>query len=82
MSLILRFAAGLYPTNELRRSVFAIPLAPEAVSQLKNRPKLGRENPYEFSGSGQSGVMHANGIRNLIHELGYEHISRSQFSSK
>lgn len=63
------------------RQAFAIPLAPEVVSLLKNLPKLGRKSPYLFPGSGRSGVMHANGIRNLLHGLGYESITRHGFRS-
>ncbi|MBV4466361.1 integrase arm-type DNA-binding domain-containing protein [Pseudomonas sp. SWRI79] len=63
------------------REPFAIPLAPEAVSLLKNLSKFGTESPYVFPGRGRSGVMHANGIRNLLHELGYEHITRHGFRS-
>ena len=63
------------------RQAFAIPLAPEVVSLVKNLPKLARESPYVFPGSGRSGVMHANGIRNLLHGLGYESITRHGFRS-
>jgi integrase len=63
------------------RQAFAIPLAPEVVSLLKNLPRLGRESPYVFPGRGRSGVMHANGIRNLLHGLGYESITRHGFRS-
>lgn len=63
------------------RQAFAIPLAPEVVSLLKNLPKLSRESPYVFPGRGRSGVMHANGIRNLLHGLGYEGITRHGFRS-
>ncbi len=63
------------------RQAFEIPLAPEAVSLLKNLPKLGRESPYTFPGRGRSGVMHANGIRDLLHGLGYENITRHGFRS-
>jgi integrase len=63
------------------RQAFAIPLAPEVISMLKGLPKLARESPYVFPGRGRSGVMHANGIRNLLHGLGYESITRHGFRS-
>lgn len=58
------------------RQAFVIPLAPEVVSLLKNLTKLGRESPYVDPRSGRSGVTHANDIRNLLHRLGYESITR------
>jgi integrase len=63
------------------RQAFAIPLAPEAVSLLKGLPKINTRSPHVFPGHGRSGVMHANGIRNLLHTLGYEHITRHGFRS-
>jgi len=63
------------------RQAFAIPLAPEVVSLLKGLPKINTRSPYVFPGHGQSGVMHANGIRSLLHTLGYEHITRHGFRS-
>lgn len=63
------------------RQAFAIPLAPEVVSLLKSLPKVDAKSPYIFPGCGRSGVMHANGIRNLLHDLGYEHITRHGFRS-
>lgn len=63
------------------RQAFAIPLAPEVVSLLKNLPRLDHKSPYIFPGRGRSGVMHANGIRNLLHALGYEGITRHGFRS-
>ena len=63
------------------RQAFAIPLAPQVVSLLKSLPKINIRSPYVFPGNGQSGVMHANGIRNLLHTLGYEHITRHGFRS-
>ena len=76
--------AGRWSLSDERmktRQAFAVPLAPEVVSLLKSLPKLGRESPYVFPGSGRSGVMHANGIRNLLHGLGYESITRHGFRS-
>ncbi|WLI06060.1 integrase arm-type DNA-binding domain-containing protein [Pseudomonas sp. FP597] len=63
------------------RQAFAIPLAPEVVSLLKSLPKVDAKSPYIFPGRGRSGVIHANGIRNLLHDLGYEHITRHGFRS-
>jgi len=63
------------------RQAFAIPLAPAVVSLLKDLPKINTRSAYVFPGHGRSGVMHANGIRNLLHALGYEHITRHGFRS-
>ncbi|WP_124418539.1 integrase arm-type DNA-binding domain-containing protein [Pseudomonas sp. LBUM920] len=63
------------------RQSFAIPLATEVVAILKRLPKIDTKSPYVFPGHGRSGVMHANGIRNLLHALGYEHITRHGFRS-
>jgi len=63
------------------REPFAIPLSPEVVELVKNLPRIQVRSPYLFPGNGRSGVMHANGIRSLLHELGFEHITRHGFRS-
>ncbi|WP_282361538.1 integrase arm-type DNA-binding domain-containing protein [Pseudomonas sp. PS01300] len=63
------------------REPFAIPLAPEVVSLVNAMTKSRGQSPYLFPGNGRSGVMHANGIRNLLHDLGYGHITRHGFRS-
>jgi integrase len=63
------------------RQSFAIPLAPEVVKLVKGISLVRVRSPYLFPGNGRSGVMHANGIRSLLHKLGYEHITRHGFRS-
>ncbi|HEN8705577.1 TPA: integrase arm-type DNA-binding domain-containing protein [Pseudomonas putida] len=63
------------------REPFSIPLAPEVIGLVKALPRTRANSPYLFPGSGRSGVMHANAVRSLLHELGYEHITRHGFRS-
>lgn len=63
------------------REPFAIPLAPEVIALVKTLPRIRVQSPYLFPGNGRSGVMHANGVRSLLHELGYAHITRHGFRS-
>ncbi|MBZ5239770.1 tyrosine-type recombinase/integrase [Pseudomonas aeruginosa] len=62
------------------RIAFDIPLAPQVIALLKQIPVVG-DSPYLFPGQGKTGVLHANAMRNLLHELGYEHITRHGFRS-
>ena len=62
------------------RQAFSIPLAPESIKLLASLPKV-ESSPYLFPGRGESGVMHANGIRNLLHSLDYRDITRHGFRS-
>ncbi|MFC0667976.1 tyrosine-type recombinase/integrase [Azotobacter chroococcum] len=62
------------------RQAFAIPLAPEVVELLESIPRID-DSPYLFPGQGKSGVMHANAVRNLLHGLGHESITRHGFRS-
>lgn len=62
------------------RQAFDIPLAPQVVQLLEALPRT-EGSPYLFPGQGKSGVMHANGIRNLLHELGHDDVTRHGFRS-
>lgn len=62
------------------RQAFEIPLAPEVVELLQDLPRI-EGSPYLFPGQGKSGVMHANAIRNLLHELGHDDVTRHGFRS-
>lgn len=78
----LEFGRWSLPAERMKtREPFAIPLAPETIELLKKLPTTQIQSPYLFPGNGRSGVMHANGIRSLLHELGYEHITRHGFRS-
>lgn len=62
------------------RKAFGIPLAAEVVELLEGLPRI-EGSPYLFPGQGQTGVMHANAIRNLLHSLGHNDITRHGFRS-
>ncbi|EPO7864902.1 tyrosine-type recombinase/integrase [Pseudomonas aeruginosa] len=62
------------------RIAFDIPLAPQVIALLKQIPVV-EDSPYLFPGQGKTGVLHANAMRNLLHDLGYEHITRHGFRS-
>lgn len=73
--------AGVWslPAERMKmRQAFDIPLVPEVVELLRQLPRI-KGSPYLFPGQGKSGVMHANAIRNLLHGLGHESISRHGF---
>ncbi|MFG0495880.1 tyrosine-type recombinase/integrase [Pseudomonas sp. YQ_13] len=59
---------------------FRVPLADEVIEFLKEM-KGCTTSKYLFPGRGASGAMHANGIRNLLHGLGYVDITRHGFRS-
>ncbi|MGG7647324.1 tyrosine-type recombinase/integrase [Pseudomonas sp. ES4] len=59
---------------------FKIPLADEVVVFLAELKKKA-DTDFLFPGRGASGAMHANAIRNLLHQLGYEDITRHGFRS-
>lgn len=61
------------------RVAFVIPLAKEVVELVKRIPR--ERSPFLFPGQGKTGAMHANAIRNLLHDMGYEHITRHGFRS-
>lgn len=62
------------------RQPFAIPLAPEVVALLQAFPRIGASS-YLFPGQGRTGVMHANAIRKLLHDLGHDDVTRHGFRS-
>lgn len=62
------------------RIAFTIPLADEVIDCLEAIPRIG-DSPYLFPGHGKSGAMHANAVRNLLHEMGYKSITRHGFRS-
>ncbi len=75
--------AGVWslPAERMKmRQAFDIPLAPEVVELLQELPRI-EGSPYLFPGQGKSGVMHANAIRNLLHELGHDDVTRHGFRS-
>ncbi len=69
------------PSERMKmRMAFVIPLADEVVELLKLIPRI-EGTSFVFPGQGKSGVMHANAIRNLLHSLGFESITRHGFRS-
>ncbi|MGK8180366.1 tyrosine-type recombinase/integrase [Pseudomonas aeruginosa] len=75
--------AGVWslPAERMKmRQAFDIPLASEVVELLRKLPRI-EGSPYLFPGQGKSGVMHANAIRNLLHELGHDDVTRHGFRS-
>lgn len=64
---------------KMRRG-FVIPLADQVVELLGNIPRV-EESPYLFPGQGKSGAMHANAMRNLLHDMNHANITRHGFRS-
>jgi len=62
------------------RQRFDIPLAPEVMSLLESVPRM-EGSPFLFPGQGKTGVIHANAIRNLLHDLGHADVTRHGFRS-
>lgn len=62
------------------RIAFVIPLADQVLELLKLMPRIDG-SPFLFPGQGKSGVMHVNGIRTLLHDMGHEDITRHGFRS-
>jgi integrase len=90
-ALMVRFAkwsefdlkAGIWslPAERMKmRQAFNIPLAPEVVELLDALSRI-EGSPYLFPGQGKTGVMHANAIRNLLHGLGHDDVTRHGFRS-
>jgi integrase len=90
-ALMVRFAkwsefdlkAGVWslPAERMKmRQAFNIPLAPEVVELLKAL-RSDEDSSYLFPGQGKTGVMHANAIRNLLHGLGHDDVTRHGFRS-
>lgn len=76
-------AAGVWslPADRMKmRQAFDIPLPPQVVELLETMPRIDG-SPYLFPGQGKSGVMHANAVRNLLHGLGHDDITRHGFRS-
>lgn len=74
---------GVWSLGALRmkmREPFQIPLAPEVVELLKSIPRI-ENSRFLFAGQGKTGVMHANAVRNLLHDLGHRTITRHGFRS-
>lgn len=76
-------AAGVWrlPAERMKmRQAFDVPLAPEVVALLQALPR-DEGSRYLFPGQGKTGVMHANAIRDLLHGLGHDDITRHGFRS-
>lgn len=71
----------LLPASRMKmREAFQIPISLEVVQLVKSIPRV-ENSPYLFSGQGKTGVIHANAVRNLLHGLGYDTITRHGFRS-
>ncbi|MDH4560205.1 integrase arm-type DNA-binding domain-containing protein [Pseudomonas sp. BN411] len=76
-------AAGVWslPADRMKvRQAFDIPLPAQVVELLESMPRI-EGSQYLFPGQGKTGVLHANAIRNLLHRLGHEDITRHGFRS-
>ncbi|MDN3234317.1 integrase arm-type DNA-binding domain-containing protein [Pseudomonas sp. WAC2] len=62
------------------RVAFVVPLAEEVVRLVQSIPR-DEKSPFLFPGRGKSGVMHANAVRTLLHDMEYEYITRHGFRS-
>lgn len=62
------------------RLAFVVPLADQALELLQAIPRIDA-SPFLFPGQGKSGVMHVNGIRTLLHDMGHVDITRHGFRS-
>lgn len=74
--------AGIWalPAERMKmRKPFVVPLPAQAVDMLQGMTRT--DSPYLFPGQGKSGVMHANAIRSLLHDLGHADITRHGFRS-
>ncbi|WP_322615273.1 tyrosine-type recombinase/integrase [Pseudomonas sp. BIC9C] len=75
--------AGVWslPAERMKmRQAFTVPLARQVVELLRTLPRIDG-TPYLFSGQGKTGVMHANAIRTLLHNLKHDDITRHGFRS-
>ncbi|WP_417788165.1 tyrosine-type recombinase/integrase [Stutzerimonas xanthomarina] len=75
--------AGVWslPAGRMKmRQAFEIPLATPVVEMLSELP-CAEGSPFLFSGQGKTGAIHANAIRNLLHGLGHDDITRHGFRS-
>lgn len=62
------------------RRAFVIPLADPVLELLRKIPRI-EGSPFLFPGRGKSGVMHANAVRTLLHDLNHADITRHGFRS-
>ncbi|WP_417539766.1 tyrosine-type recombinase/integrase [Marinobacter sp.] len=62
------------------RKAFDIPLAQPVVNMLKELQPID-DSPFLFPGQGKTGAIHANAVRNLLHSLGHDDITRHGFRS-
>lgn len=62
------------------RKAFEIPLASPVVEMLKGLPRF-EDSSFLFPGQGKTGVIHANAVRTLLHDLGHDDITRHGFRS-
>ncbi|HBN7641933.1 integrase arm-type DNA-binding domain-containing protein [Pseudomonas aeruginosa] len=69
---------SLPATRMKMRKAFSVPLSAEVVEMLESLPRIDG-SPYLFPGQGKTGVMHANAIRNLLHGLGHDDVTRHGF---
>ena len=75
-------AAGTWalPAERMKmRKPFVIPLPAQTIEMLQGMSRT--DSPYLFPGQGISGVIHANAVRNLLHKLGHDEITRHGFRS-
>ncbi|QDD90001.1 tyrosine-type recombinase/integrase [Pseudomonas oryzihabitans] len=76
----LKAGTWALPAERMKmRKRFVIPLPRQAIEMLEILNN--NHSIYLFPGQGKSGVMHSNAIRNLLHKLGYEDITRHGFRS-
>lgn len=61
------------------RVAFVIPLPDQVVELVQSIPR--ESGSPSFPRQGKTGVMHANAIRTLLHEMEYKHITRHGFRS-
>lgn len=77
----LEAATWSLPDERMKmRVAFVIPLAQEVVKLVKNIPR-DDGSAFLFPGKGKTGVMHANAVRTLLHDMGYKQITRHGFRS-
>ena len=62
------------------RLAFVVPLADQVLKLLQDIPRIDG-SPFLFPGQGKSGVMHANSIRTLLHDIEHADITRHGFRS-
>ena len=62
------------------RKAFAIPLSEQVIDMLAKIPRV-EGSPFLFPGRGKSGVMHANAVRTLLHEMKHADITLHGFRS-